>query len=89
MKLSSFCTAIALALLPLDALAANCYFCERTNGRIGAVSPTYTCGKKCGLDNYDTTFSTYHCWKDGDATKSCYKNCCKKAGRELGVLRGM
>ncbi|TPX22632.1 hypothetical protein DIZ76_014510 [Coccidioides immitis] len=86
MKLS-YCAAAFLMLLPLEAIAGNCYFCQNGH-KVGAVYPTYKCGKKCHKKHYDTTFSTYHCWKDG-RNPTCFKNCCKKAGRDVGVLRGL
>ncbi|KAL4960216.1 uncharacterized protein BDV14DRAFT_204962 [Aspergillus stella-maris] len=49
---------LALLLLPLPALAATGYFCELPP-HTGAHAPTYTCGKECGLDNYNTQFDTY------------------------------
>lgn len=75
-------------LLPLGALASTGYFCENTP-HVGAVAPTYNCGKQCGLDSYNTQFSTYHCWVDGDGAKSCFKKCCKDAGREVGTISGL
>ncbi|QVM09176.1 hypothetical protein D8B26_003840 [Coccidioides posadasii str. Silveira] len=86
MKLS-YCAAAFLMLLPLEAIAGNCYFCQNGH-KVGAVYPTYKCGKKCHKKHYDTTLSTYHCWKDG-RNPTCFKNCCKKAGRDVGVLRGL
>ncbi|KAH8585481.1 hypothetical protein B0O99DRAFT_710197 [Bisporella sp. PMI_857] len=87
MKLLNYYTVFMLLLLPLEAIAATCYFCQDGN-KVGAVAPTYKCGKKCHKDNYDTTFDTYHCWKDGK-NPTCFKNCCKRGGKVVGTLSGM
>ncbi|EFR05359.1 hypothetical protein MGYG_08370 [Nannizzia gypsea CBS 118893] len=83
MKLS----AVVLLALPLQALAGTCYFCENTP-HVGAVYPTYDCGKKCHKKNYNTYLSTYHCWMDG-RNPTCFKNCCKRSGRQVGTITGL
>ncbi|GBF66836.1 hypothetical protein TMEN_9558 [Trichophyton mentagrophytes] len=83
MKLS----AVVLLALPLQVLAGTCYFCENTP-HVGAVRPTYDCGKKCHKKHYNTDLSTYHCWMDG-RNPTCFKNCCKRAGRQVGTIDGL
>jgi hypothetical protein len=74
--------AAVLLLLPLQALADRCYYCANYP-HVGAVAPTYDCGVKCDLSDYDTSISTYHCWKDSKGADSCFKKCCKKDGKEM------
>ncbi|EEQ29825.1 conserved hypothetical protein [Microsporum canis CBS 113480] len=76
-------SAVILLALPLQALASTCYFCENTP-HVGAVKPTYDCGKKCHKKNYNTHFSNYHCWMDG-RNPTCFKNCCKRGGKQFVV----
>ncbi|KAK2850632.1 hypothetical protein FQN49_005470 [Arthroderma sp. PD_2] len=83
MKLS----AVILLALPLQALASTCYFCENTP-HVGAVKPTYDCGKKCHKKNYNTDLSTYHCWMDG-RNPTCFKNCCRRGGKSVGTISGL
>ena len=80
MKLFSS-TAALLLLLARYALADACYYCENYP-HVGAVYPTYDCGKHCGLNNYNTYFSDHHCWEDSDGAGGCYANCCADAGRD-------
>ncbi|OJJ34528.1 hypothetical protein ASPWEDRAFT_42529 [Aspergillus wentii DTO 134E9] len=81
-------SAILFFILPLQALAGTCYFCENTP-HVGSVSPTFDCGKKCGLDNYNTDISTYHCWEDSDGAGSCFKKCCAAGGTEATTISGL
>lgn len=75
-----------ILMLPLGSLAASCYFCS-DGVHTGATEPTYKCGKKCHKNNYDTTFPTYHCWKDG-RNPTCFKNCCEADDKVVEVGSG-